>query len=116
MKKLVCVAAVFAVATFVLSAPQQAEARPQYLKAFTETYDIAEAKELKCGVCHGEKGKNKKVVSDYGKALGKALGKKNVKAADDIKAALKEAEKGDAGDGKTFGDLLKDGKLPPAAE
>ena len=116
MKKLVFCAVAAAVAMVLTSAPKQAEARPQYLKSFTEKYDIAEAKELKCGVCHGEGGKNKKAVSEYGKALGKALGGKNVKGADDIAAALRDAEKGDAGDGKTFGDILKSGKLPPAAE
>ncbi|MBT5020783.1 MAG: hypothetical protein HON04_18785 [Planctomicrobium sp.] len=120
MKKLMLLVAAVAVVGMFAAAPQQAEARPQYLKGFVGQYDISEATELKCGVCHGSKdgkpGGDKKKVSDYGKALGKALGKKNVKGADDIKAALKAAEKGDAGDGKTFGDLLKAGKLPPAAE
>ncbi|MCA8998254.1 MAG: hypothetical protein KDA80_14745 [Planctomycetaceae bacterium] len=116
MRKLTALAALFAVATLVLTAaPQQADARPQYLKAFTEKYDIAEAKELKCGVCHGEGGKNKKAVSDYGKALAKALGKKNEKDADAIAEALGKIESEKCGDG-TFGDLLKDGKLPPLAE
>lgn len=115
MKKLMLLVAAVAVVG-MFAAPQQAEARPQYLKGFVAKYDIAEAKEKKCGVCHGEGGKNKKVVSDYGKALGKALGKKNVKGADDIAAALDSAAKADAGDGKTYGDWLKDGKLPPLAE
>lgn len=108
MKNLMFGLAAVAIVGFFAAAPQQAEARPQYLKAFMGKYDIAEAKEKKCGVCHGEGGKNKKVVSDYGKALGKALGKKNVKSADDIAAAL----------GKIEGDYpgLKEGKLPPAAE
>lgn len=116
MKKLMLLVAAVAVVGMFAAAPQQAEARPQYLKGFVGQYDISEASEKKCGVCHGKGGKDKKTVSDYGKALGKALGKKNVKGADDIKAALKAAEAGDAGDGKTFGDWLKAGKLPPAAE
>ncbi len=117
MKKIATILSLVAVAAmFIISAPQQAEARPQYAKAFMAKYDIAEAKELKCGVCHGKGGMDKKTVSDYGKALGKALGMKNQKDEAAIGTALDEAAKADAGDGKTFGDLLKDGKLPPAAE
>lgn len=116
MKKLMLMVASVAIVGLFAAAPKQAEARPQYLKEFVKKYDIAEASEKKCGVCHGEGGKNKKAVSDYGKALGKALGKKNVKGADDIAGALDAAAKADAGDGKTFGDFLKDGKLPPLAD
>jgi len=101
-----------------LLAPQQAEARPQYLKAFTQKYSkVAEqAMTLKCGVCHGSSGKNKKVVSDYGKALAKALGAKNVKGEEELSKALDEAGEKDAGDGKTYKDLLEAGTLPPAAK
>ncbi len=116
MKNVMFGMAAIAIVGFFAAAPQQAEARPQYLKGFIGKYDISAAKEKKCGTCHGEDGKNKKKVSDYGKALGKALGKKNVKGADDIAKALDEAAKADAGDGKTFGDILKSGKLPPLAE
>lgn len=119
MRKICTVMTLSAVAALMfLSAPNTADARPQYLKAFIGKYDkvASEAGELKCGVCHGEGGKNKKVVSDYGKALGKALGAKNVKEADDIDEALDQAASQDAGGGKTYGDLLKDGKLPAAAE
>ena len=118
MKKLLTLAACCAVASLMfLSAPKQADARPQYLKAFIGKYDkvASEAGDLKCGVCHGEKGKNKKVLSDYGKALGEALGKKNVKDADDIEKALETAGAKDSGGGKTYSDLLSSGKLPPAA-
>ncbi|MEW4487142.1 hypothetical protein AB1L42_03625 [Thalassoglobus sp. JC818] len=116
MKKALTFVALFGVIGLFAAAPKQAEARPQYLKAFLVKYDIAEAKELKCGVCHGEGGKNKKVVSDYGKALGKALGEKNVKDADKIAEALGEAAKAKNGDDGSYGDLLDKGKLPPAAE
>ncbi|WP_437228427.1 hypothetical protein SH661x_000905 [Planctomicrobium sp. SH661] len=118
MKKLNLFVVLIAVGAFMcMSAPKQADARPQYLKAFTEKYSkVAEkASELKCGVCHGESGKNKKTLSDYGKALGKALGDKNVKGEEDLSKALDEAAKGDAGDGKTYGDLLEAGELPKAA-
>ena len=101
-----------------VATPKNVEARPQYLKAFTEKYEkVAEkANELKCGVCHGEGGKNKKTVSEYGKALGSALGEKNVKGEEELAKALDKAAEGDAGDGKTFGDLLKEGTLPKVAE
>ena len=123
MKKLGSVMAFCAVASLMcVAAPRQASARPDYLKAFTAKYGENEqiktqAGELKCGVCHGEGGKNKKAVSDYGKALGSALGAKNVKDLEKVTAAYEKIEsKKDAGSDKTYGELLKDGKLPKAAE
>ena len=113
--KMACAFAV--VAGFVPLAPQ-AQARPQYLKAFAGKYESlkAAADEKKCGVCHGEGGKNKKAVSDYGKAVAEALGEKNVKDEAAIAAALTAVEGKKCGDGdKTWGDVLKAG-LPPAAE
>lgn len=118
MKKLNLIVTTIAVAALMcLSMPQQAEARPQYLKAFTQKYSkvAEEAMVLKCGVCHGASGKNKKVVSDYGKALGQALGAKNVKGEEELSEALDKAGAKDAGDGKTYKDLLEAGTLPPAA-
>jgi hypothetical protein len=118
MKRLaMCVAAAVIAVVAGISAPKNAEARMQYFKAFEAEYPKVEGVgTTKCGICHGKKGNDKKVTSNYAKELGKALGGKNVKDADKIKEALKKAEAGDAGDGKKFGDLLKDGKLPPAAE
>jgi hypothetical protein len=84
-----------------------------YLKSFIATYPdlktLADAES--CAVCHvGEKKSNR---NDYGKELATALGAKNVKAAKDIEAALKKAEDGKSSvEGKTFGDLIKEGKLP----
>lgn len=105
-------------AMLCLPAPREAAARPQYLKAFSEKYPkVAErASELKCGVCHGDSGKNKKAVSDYGKALGKALGEKNVKGKDELAKALDEAGAKDSGDGKTYKELLEAGTLPAPAK
>jgi hypothetical protein len=97
----------------LVSAPQAAQARPGYLKAFNATYpalkDAAEG--AKCGICHfGEKKTNR---NDYGKAMGEALGAKDIKVEKDIVDALKKAEAGKSStEGKTFGDLIKDGKLP----
>lgn len=112
MLKVVCAAAV--VASLVAMAPQ-AQARPQYLKAFVAEYDNLKsaAEEKKCGVCHG---KEKKMVSNYGKAVGSGLGMKNQKDAEAISKALKAAAEMKCGDGeKTWGDILKEG-LPPGVE
>ena len=89
-----------------------ADARPNYNKEFWGMYpSLAEQKEAtSCGACHG---KEKKVRNDYGKAVGEALGGTKVLDAEKIKAALTKAEGEKSGtDGKTFGELIKDGKLP----
>jgi len=118
MKKLNLMMTLVAFGTVMCLLAPNAEARPQYLKAFTQKYSkVAErAMELKCGVCHGSSGKNKKVVSDYGKALVEALGARNVKGEEELSKALDEAGKQDAGNGKTYNDLLQAGELPPAAK
>lgn len=121
MKKVVASALLVPAMLLVLAAPRPADARPQYHKSFKEVYPKleAEAEEMKCGVCHGgEKGAKKKILSGYGQALREALGEenKNVKDADEIAGGLKKIEAKDCGNGKTFGELLKEGKLPPPAE
>ena len=95
----------------------QAQARPKYRSVFKITYPnvVRSNKKITCAVCHVVMGKkvNKKKRNNYGMALRKALGKKNVKKSDVIKKALKSIESGkSAVAGKTFGDLLKAGKLP----
>ena len=91
----------------------QADARPNYRKAFVKKYPAmkAQVKKVKCNVCHVAKQK-KKVRNDYGKALMKALGKKKVKKAELIDAALTKTEKVKNAKGVTFGSLIKAGKLP----
>lgn len=105
----------FAFAGLLLIGSSDSQARPQYGKAFpTEYPKLAEqAKEAKCGLCHP--GKSKKMRNSYGMAVGAGLGMKNQKNAKMISAALKGAEskKSDV-EGKTFGDLIKEGKLPNA--
>jgi hypothetical protein len=102
-----------AFAAAALVSTQDAQARPGYLKSFNATYpalkDAAEG--AKCGICHfGEKKTNR---NDYGKAMGEALGAKDVKGEKEVADALKKAEAGKSStEGKTFGDLIKDGKLP----
>ena len=90
---------------------ETAQARPNYNMAFQATYDFAAAKEAKCNVCH--MGTEKKMRNPYGVAVGKALGEAKVTDAAKIKAAFETANgEKSAVAGKTFGDLIKDGKLP----
>jgi hypothetical protein len=97
-----------------LSLPNRSEARPQYFETFKKTYEpLAEAAEEKrCAVCHGMGKKTER--NHYGQAIVAALGdEKNVKDADAIEKALRTVEEKESGvEGKTFGDLIKEGKLP----
>ena len=98
-----------------LTSARQAEARPQYLRTWANTYpDVAQkndVKSLKCNVCHfGAKKTNR---NDYGKAIVKALdGRKNVKDKEKFTDVLKTVAKEKNADGKTFGELLEAGELP----
>ena len=111
----------------VWSAPDSAQAIVQFQREFTKKYvkkgsDDSKEKEFesavrkaKCNVCH--KGKKKKDLNVYGEALGELLDKKKDKADKEkiISALVKAAKmKSDPKDdsSKTFGELIKDGKLP----
>ena len=121
----------FAIATIVsIARVDKAQARPTYAKAFKEKYvgdektDVqkslaAEIKRVKtCYVCHDprpdDSGKaNKKNRNPFGQTLAKHLSEKDQK---DKEKALKmlakiEGEKAD-GAQKTFGELIKSGKVP----
>lgn len=95
-----------------LGSGSSALARPAYNKAFQAKYpDLEAAKMAKCNVCH--EGMDKKMRNDYGKAFGKTLGIKNCKDTAKIDEALdKVAGEQSAVSGKTYGDLIKEGKLP----
>jgi hypothetical protein len=110
MRKLVSCFVIVAVAG-LMAVCQPAQARMEYFNAFKGKYSNLQKADLdkKCAICHAA---NKKMRSDYAMAIEKALGAKMVKDMEKINKALDEAAKGDAGDGKTYGDLLKDGKLP----
>lgn len=100
----------------VTASPNTADARPKYREVFEEKYPgLAEqVKTVKCGVCHPPAAEEKKKArNNYGQALGKVLGEKNVSDKDAILKALTkiESEKS-AEEGKTFGDLIKAGTLP----
>ncbi len=91
------------------------DARPNYLPQFKKTYpDFKPVETAKCTVCHF--GKEKKNRNDYGTSIAKALGKQKVMDNDLIKKAFEMAagEKSSV-EGKTFGDLIKEGKLPGKA-
>ena len=101
-----------------LFAASEADARPQYQKAFLSKYKnvTVAAKKAKCNVCHrkkkvGEKGKPR---NDYGTAMQKSLPAKNCKVvAKIVEAMVKTEAVAVAKDKKeTFGDRLKAGKLP----
>lgn len=103
------------------------------IKQFGEAWDAYYVKEsknddfkklagdAKCNVCH-IKEENKKKHNPYGDALHEFLKKKDFpgdrfkkepeKCKEEIEAAFKKAEEAKNKDGKTFGELIKDGKLP----
>ena len=118
MNKLFTLSGVLVLAIAFVAATE-ADARPQYQKAFLKKYkNVTAAKKAKCNVCHrkkkaGEKGKPR---NDYGVALQKSLPKKNCKVVAKIVAALAKTEKvkvsKDKKEKKTYGDRLKAGKLP----
>lgn len=101
----------------LLAGSPSAEARPQYVKQFILKYPDLRPEIMRvknCGVCHGgENGSDKTVRNNYGETLMGMLGDINVKDQDVIRTALdKAAAQKSAVEGKTFGDLIKDGKLP----
>ncbi|MFT5527580.1 MAG: hypothetical protein ACI9HK_005562 [Pirellulaceae bacterium] len=113
-------------AVFVLGLAIQADARPDYKKAFDAAYKgnekvAAAATEAKCNVCHY--GKTKKNRNDYATALSKVLTKAVYTANKADKPALaklateafKKIEGEKNADGKTFGSLLEAGSLPGIA-
>lgn len=119
---LVCGIALFS-AMLVVGQSKQAEARPQYRTQFKKTYpDLAkkQGKAVNCLVCHEKKDDGKpdnKKRNIYGKALTKAVGKKNQKDKKKIEEALKKTEKEKSAiKDMTFGDLIKAGKLPASSE
>jgi len=115
-----------------------AQARSQYSKIFAAEYNLkkpstdaekslaaAVKKYKKCNVCHSikknEKGKaSKKNRNSYGESIKKLLKKYDAKrfkndkekVTQEVVDALKKVAKEKSPTGKTFGELLKAGKLP----
>ena len=109
-------AALALAAAAVLLPAATAEARPKHMSIFGKFYaeqlDKDLVKKTKCNVCHEKTQKSKKFRNPYGMELSKLL-EKNEKDEDTVIAALKKAEeKKSCVEGKTYGDLIKDGKLP----
>lgn len=107
------------VAISVASSGSEALAIKQFADEFKEMYVkdgtplAAEVEKAKCNVCHV--GKSKKDRNAYGEALAKLLDKKEDKSnKEKIRQALETvAAQPSAGAGSpTFGDLIKEGKLP----
>jgi len=97
------------------------EARTKYRTQFQKSYEkVAANHKINCFVCHKKmaNGKiDKKHHNNYGEALEKALGAKNVKNGNKIKEAFGKIEKKKSAEkGKTFGELLEAGKLPGKSE
>lgn len=99
----------------MLATSSEVSARPTYKSAFEKAFPELAKKhgknnKLTCAVCHPVKDKKKR--NDYGVAMTKALGKKNEKDKDKLKEALKKTGEMKNKDGKTYAELIKDGKLP----
>ncbi|MBM4091699.1 MAG: hypothetical protein FJ276_20070 [Planctomycetes bacterium] len=92
--------------------------RAQFMETYKDSKIAQAAEEAKCDVCHY--GKKKKDRNDFGVAVSKYFkktdydslkdDKEKLKAA--IETALKKAEAEKSVSGKTFAELIKEGKLP----
>jgi hypothetical protein len=104
---------------------QSASALPPFNKEWTARYNPGDKNsayvEAKCNVCH--EGTSKKMKNEYGKAVGKFLTKAKYNEIKEDEAAakkyildgLQKAEGEKSGGGKTYGELIKAGKLPSGA-
>ena len=118
------VLAVAAMAILVAAGARPALAIKQFGDEFKAVYVKADSNDpaekalaaavegAKCNVCH--KGKEKKDRNAYGEALAALLDKKeDAKNAEKIRKALETvAAQPSVAGGPTFGDLIKQGKLP----
>lgn len=126
MKRFVLTAAL--AGGLVMSLPvRTAQATMNFKNAFEAKYvkadstDAAEqalaaaVKEAKCNVCHT--GTSKKMRNAYGKALDQLLDKAEkdpVKITEALEKVAAEKSNPEDANSKTFGELLKEGKLPGA--
>ena len=113
-KMIVCAVAALLIGSLLYNG---VDARPNYKSAFDKQYPkVKAANKTSCDTCHVKGEKDKKKRNNYGTALAK-----NIKAKEKDKAKIAEAltktekEKSAIKD-KTFGDLLKDGKLPASTK
>ncbi|EAQ79472.1 hypothetical protein [Blastopirellula marina] len=133
MKKVLFCLILGAVAAIVTA--DEAFAIKPFMDVFVEQYNVKEPKtdaekslaaavaEVKCNLCH--EGKSKKDRNAYGVALDKLLDKAEIvallkedkdKGKEVILAAIVKVEGEKSPSGETYGELIKAGKLPVAAE
>jgi hypothetical protein len=103
----------------VQSANGQILFRDVFLKTYVADGKTPEQQELskavttaKCNVCHDAESKSKKDHNPYGMSLKKLGLKKTEKNKEKIAEMLKKAEGEKNGSGKSYGELIKAGKLP----
>ena len=117
MKRVLSLSLIVAVAaSFVLANLPAAQAFPNFKMQFDKKY-MSEGSALhkalegksNCNVCHV--GTDKKKKNDYGAALDKLLSRDDMQIVEKIQEALEKVETEKSG-GTTFGDLIKEGKLP----
>ena len=90
-----------------------ADARPNYNKAFQAKYPDLEAAEKRPSAAFATKAWTRRSATTTARRLVRTWAARRVMDADQINGALdKVAGEPSAIDGKTFGDLIKDGKLP----
>src|SRR5438046_1071592 len=90
----------------------------EWVAKYNEGDKNAAFKEARCNVCHA--GESKKMRNEYGKAVGKYLSKAKYMQFKEHEAAakkyilegLQKAENEKSSTGKSYGELLKAGKLP----
>jgi len=112
MRKALTILTAVAVAGVIFSVEAQpVRAQKQYMDALSAKYPkvAAEVKTQQCKVCHG---KQKTQRSEFAKGLEKALGAKKVKDVEKINKALDTVAGQEYANGKKYGDLLNEGKLP----
>jgi hypothetical protein len=112
---LMSVAGIAVIGSITCLTVEPAQARVKYSTQFKSTYPAL--KGVTCFTCHDkdpESPTSRKLRNAYGVALEHALGKKNVLDVEVINAAIAKAEAEKGPNGKTFGEIIKEGKLPAA--
>lgn len=101
---------------YLISGSDSAQARPKYPTEYKKIYpDLAKKHKITCKVCHP--GKDKKKRNNYGTAISKVTKTNKKQDLKKMKEAVKKVEKEKSAiKDKTFGDLIKDGKLPASTE
>jgi hypothetical protein len=106
---------ILALASFLICLPcAQSQAYPKYPGVFSSTYlsEYGGKQAGSCAICH-DKTPDKYPLNNYGEAMSEISKGKRLNSEDAIRSALRDTEpKPSAVPGKTFGDLIKEGKAP----